>query len=441
MNEALHMLLNSPVLRQAARAAQTVWVNPAYAPAAQALASVPFTRADVEDAAARLDRFAPLIKARFPETAAQNGRIESPLTPIPQMQRVLAGDAAEFSGSLYLKRDSDLPVAGSVKARGGIYEVLKHTEELALKHGLLGVGDSYEKLLCDDCRAFFSKYTIQVGSTGNLGLSIGIMSAALGYRAIVHMSADAREWKKALLRRHGVTVVEYPSDYSAAVSSGRKLSEQDPMSYFVDDENSESLFLGYAVAAGRLRMQLLEQGVLVDAAHPLFVYIPCGVGGAAGGITFGLKLLFGDAVHTFFVEPTQAPCMLLGMATGLLSGICVQDAGLSGQTHADGLAVGRPSGLVGGVMRELLSGIFTVQDAQLFDFLRDCMRTEGLFLEPSACAAFAGPARLWTYADTRAYIERRNLSEHMQNSTHIVWATGGGLVPQSVREEYLQTYL
>lgn len=154
-----------------------------------------------------------------------------------------------------------------------------------------------------------------------------------------------------------------------------------------------------------------------------------------------MKQVFGDSVHCFFVEPTQAPCMLLGMATGLNSEISVQDIGLSGMTHADGLAVGRPSGFVGGVMKPMLSGEFTVQDARLYDYMRDLLETEDIFLEPSACAAFQGVIKIQQSDDIRKYLEENGLTNKMQDAVHIAWATGGSLVPEQIREEYKKTYL
>lgn len=432
------LLRHDPILGAVSAGKPTAWVNPHLAPAAQGLAAAPFATADIDDAEARLARFAPLIEKRFPETADTHGIIESPLVETPSMLQALNNrHGAALAGRLFLKQDSHLAIAGSVKARGGIYEVLKHAEGLALEAGLLDEGSSYERLLEPNAREFFAQHSVQVGSTGNLGMSIGIMSAALGFKAIVHMSADARQWKKDLLRSHGVDVREYAGDYGAAVQAGRALSDADPTSYFVDDENSRDLFLGYAVAARRLAPQLAGLGVAVDASHPLFVYLPCGVGGAPGGITFGLKQVFGDVVHCFFVEPVQAPCMLLGMATGLHNGISVQDAGLSGLTQADGLAVGRPSGFVGRVMEPLLSGIFTVDDAALPVYLRELHNTEGIFVEPSAAAAFAGPARLMAEPATREYLEQHGLEPLMADATHIAWATGGALVPPEVRKAAL----
>ncbi|MBQ1706079.1 MAG: D-serine ammonia-lyase [Clostridia bacterium] len=436
------LLAKDPVLPRVAAGDEVVWINPRRRPAAEALASLPLGMEDILDAEARLARFAPFIRLRFPETEPTHGLIESPLTPIPDMKAALeARHGIAIPETLLLKQDSHLAIAGSVKARGGIYEVLKHTEELALRHGLITLTDDYAGLASPEARAFFSRFTVQVGSTGNLGLSIGIASAAVGYRVIVHMSADARRWKKDLLRQHGVTVMEYEADYGEAVRQGRARSDADPDSYFIDDENSKDLFLGYAVAALRLKNQLAERHIAVDEDHPLIVTVPCGVGGAPGGITFGLKQVFGDRVHCFFAEPTQAPCMLAGMATGLHSAVCVQDLGLSGVTEADGLAVGRPSGFVGGMMEPLLSGEVTVRDGQLYDWMRLLEGSEGIFLEPSACAAFRGVTALWQSEPGKAYLEQTGLNDRMSQATHIAWATGGALVPEAEREKYRVSYL
>ena len=430
------------IVENIASAREITWINPKLIPWEEAKNQIEVTMNDILDAEQRLERFAPFIMKCFPETIPQNGMIESALKPVPEMQKKMEEKyGTVIPGHLFIKQDSHLAVAGSVKARGGIYEVLKHTEELALEAGLITLDSDYSILASDKCREFFSQFTIQVGSTGNLGLSIGIASAAVGYEVIVHMSADAKQWKKDMLRSHGVKVVEYESDYSEAVKNGRRESDANPKSYFVDDENSKNLFMGYAVAARRLQKQLEEQKVVIDEEHPVFVYIPCGVGGAPGGVAFGLKQIWGDLVHVFFVEPVQAPCMVLGMASGLHNEICVQDVGLTGLTHADGLAVGRPSGFVGKVMEPLLSGEFTMEDKWLYEYMRDLLETEDIFIEPSSCAAFRGPVVFTEDKEIKKYLKKHNLEEKVNRIVHVAWATGGKLVPETIREEYKNTYL
>lgn len=413
------------------------WFNPATAPVAQALGDVGLTAADVADASARLTRFAAYLRRAFPETEPSGGIIESDIRPLPHLQKLLSEryDQA-LQGALWLKRDSHLPISGSIKARGGIYEVLKHAEDLALAGGLLSLDEDYGLLDSDKARAFFGGYRIAVGSTGNLGLSIGIMGAALGFQVTVHMSSDARQWKKDRLRAHGVTVIEYASDYSVAVEEGRKQAEADPTCHFVDDENSTNLFLGYAVAAERLQQQLADAGITVDAQHPLFVYLPCGVGGAPGGVAFGLKLAFGDAVHCIFAEPTHSPCMVLGVYTGLHDEISVQDFGIDNVTAADGLAVGRASGFVGKAMQRLIDGYYTVSDEELYSLLALMERSEGFRLEPSALAGLPGIARV--QGEQQGYLARLGLdTEAMARATHLAWATGGDMVPTNEMDAYL----
>lgn len=425
-----------PAVADAAQLKETFWLNGKKIPEAQQNITEVHPE-QIKDASDRLIRFAPYLKKVFPELEETNGIIESELREIPAMKNFLNDVyGAGMEGKLMLKMDSDLPVSGSVKARGGIYEVLKHAEDLAMEAGKLKETDDYSILAEPEFVEFFGKHTVQVGSTGNLGMSIGIMSAKLGFHVIVHMSADAKQWKKDLLRSRGVEVIEYADDYCAAVAQGRKNSDADPMSYFVDDENSQNLFMGYSVAGERLKAQLEEQKITVDSDHPLFVYIPCGIGGAPGGVTYGIKQIFGDNVHCFFTEPTHACCMMLGMATGLHDGVSVQDFGIDGRTDADGLAVGRPSAFVGRVIEPMLSGIATISDYKLYDLMRGLLKEEEIFIEPSSCAAFAALIRP---EDLKKYIDSQGLTDKMKNATHIAWATGGRMVPEETREIYLKT--
>lgn len=432
------LIARFPLLERLMALDPLTWFNPGATTLAEGLPHVGLTRQDVAEAAARLTRFAHYLCEAFPETRASKGILESEIAAIPAMQATLNQRyGVELTGRLLLKKDSHLPISGSIKARGGIHEVLAHAERLAMAAGLLREEDDYRTLLRNELRRFFGQYRIAVGSTGNLGLSIGIMGARLGFQVSVHMSADARAWKKRKLREHGVTVVEYAEDYGVAVAQGRREAQGDPYCFFIDDENSRTLFLGYAVAGERVKAQFDQMGIRVDAEHPLFVYLPCGVGGGPGGVAFGLKLAFGDHVHCFFAEPTHSPCMLLGVHTGLHDAIAVQDLGIDNLTAADGLAVGRASGFVGRAMERLIDGFYTLSDQEMYDLLGLLARDEQIRLEPSALAGMPGP---WRVAANPEWQAAQGLDKAtLARATHLVWATGGGMVPAEEMEKYLAT--
>lgn len=260
-------------------------------------------------------------------------------------------------------------------------------------------------------------------------MSIGIVGAALGFAVTVHMSREAKQWKKDRLRALGVRVVEYDTDYTAACVEARKLAAGNPRNHFIDDENSVDLFLGYSVAALRTDEQLRSVGFTPDEDRPLFVYLPCGVGGAPGGITFGLKQLYGSAVHCFFAEPTGAPCMTLGMMTGRHAGVSLYDEGIELRTQADGLAVSRPSQFVGQLMERLLSGCYTLSDERMTRYVAELYESEGLKVELSGAAGCAGPEMLLATPAGREYLRQANLESKLPHAAHIIWTTGGRFLP------------
>ncbi|MCH4888854.1 D-serine ammonia-lyase [Acidaminobacter sp. JC074] len=419
MNKEL-MIEKHSILKDMMAYKPLLWQNPRYEKTDLATAELDFTISDIIDAEARLRRFQPFLEKAFD----LQGIIESPLLELEGYRPV----------KLFMKADHALPISGSIKARGGIYEILRYAEQLLFKNNLLTIEDDYSILNTQAFQKFFSRYEIVVSSTGNLGLSIGIISASLGFKVKVHMSHDAMTWKKEKLRSIGVEVIEHTSDYSQAVIEGRRASDLKSNSYFVDDENSINLFMGYAVSALRLRDQLDKLKVLVTDDSPLFVYIPCGVGGGPGGVCYGLKEVFGDRVHVYFVEPTHSPCMLLGMATETHDEYCVQDFDIDNITIADGLAVGRASKFVGKTIDKMLAGISTVSDDTLYKYLKDMVDRYQIKQEPSALAGFQGLDDILNADPVHGHMTITK--EQVQNGTHIVWSTGGNMVPEDIMTKY-----
>ena len=122
-------LADDPLLQDLVSLNEVSWFNPATVPYELAMQGIELTDSDVADAAAGLERFRPYIAKVFPETRNAGGLIESPLKDVSAFQKALCEHfSMHLSGRLLAKLDSHLPISGSIKARGGIYEVLKHAE-------------------------------------------------------------------------------------------------------------------------------------------------------------------------------------------------------------------------------------------------------------------------------------------------------------------------
>lgn len=415
----------------------TLWVNPNLASNAINEHTLPVSSIQVAEAEANWSRLAPLLNAKFPELTETNGRIGSSLIEAEKLRESLGYGDPKY-GRIFVKSDGELPIAGSIKARGGIYEVYMFAEQLARELKFLQPTGDLTLLASESAREMFGEYTISVGSTGNLGLSVGIAARSLGFKSVVHMSSDAKRWKVERLQRIGVHVVTHETDYTAAVEAARAEASQSRRIHFVDDERSRLLFFGYSAAARELEAQLEQISVRVDSNHPLFVYLPCGIGGAPGGLTFGLKAKFGDAMHCFFVEPVQSPCAIVHMMSGSENLVSVYDVGLSNRTEADGLAVPRMSAFVADTMKPMLSGVITVDDEDLFRWLWQAYSSQSVQLEPSATAGFAGPKMILGSERGQKYLIDHKLESKTSQATHILWTTGGALVPQEQFDVFLE---
>lgn len=388
-----------------------VWVNPAVAELAVSQAD----RDEIQRAADRFARFEPLLSRLFPDQGWA-GKIASELTAYI--------DPPAGLPALWIKGDHALPMTGSIKARGGVHELLCYVERIARDEALLEPGDDIEKLLEPEAQAVLNLHSVAVASTGNLGFSIGLVARALGLNAEIHMSIDAKEWKKERLRALDAKVVEHECHYTETVARARVASTGGQRVHFIDDERSRDLFFGYAVAAREIAGQLESEGLTPTVDRPLVVYLPCGVGGAPGGVLFGLKAVFGSAVIGVFVEPTQSACMLVAMALGGREPVSIYAVGLGNETIADGLAVPIVSGFVLEKVGGAIDAVVAVSDAQMLDWVRHAHRVNGLRLEPSASSGLSAVTPLMAAAAAHP-----QMAERVGAGIHVVWTTGGALLP------------
>ena len=94
------LIKKDPAIERVAKAEEVIWFNPGLRCRDAAFEGISLTMADIDDAEARLRRFAPFIMRCFPETAGNGGIIESPLTEVEHMRQWLNGHGGGIGGQL-----------------------------------------------------------------------------------------------------------------------------------------------------------------------------------------------------------------------------------------------------------------------------------------------------------------------------------------------------
>ncbi len=85
-------------------------------------------------------------------------------------------------------------------------------------------------------------------------------------------------------------------------------------------------------------------------------------------------------------------------------------------------------------METLLDGCFYHRRRQAVSVSgKKLADVENLYIEPSACASFTGPGHVLS---AEGYLIKNNLKDKLRSATHILWATGGSMVPKEEMEAY-----
>ena len=176
----------------------TIWINPNRVhdqwELEAHLQTLPLKLGDMEAAERRWTRLRPVLSHLFPEETRNPphgppGSISSALRPVTEAYAcrlglglvglkpatAAAAAAAAAPPPLFIKEDSHLPVCGSVKARGGLFETFAFAEDAAaIAQPGVPLLDALLRLKADRwAGGAAAPPSSLVGSTDNLGLSVG----------------------------------------------------------------------------------------------------------------------------------------------------------------------------------------------------------------------------------------------------------------------------
>jgi diaminopropionate ammonia-lyase len=241
----------------------------------------------------------------------------SPVLELPGLARRLG------LGRILVKDESARFGLGGVKALGAPYGL-----EVLLRQSGLVPGQA-------EC----AQLTAVAATDGNHGLALAWAARRAGCKAQIYVGRDVNAGRVARIRDAGAGIVVIDGTYDDAVLAAENAAERDEnllvtdTDYFGNLAVTRAIMAGYAVLGDEAGTWLQRRNLFPDC-----VFLQCGVGGMAAGVSAGLWQATGKKPSVITVESGNAACI----DQSIKAGKCVAVPGTL-ETRMVGLSCGRPS--------------------------------------------------------------------------------------------------
>jgi threonine dehydratase len=314
-----------------------------------------------------------------------------------------------------LERDLELSHAAAVQTRARIADFVRVTPVLALEEAADGVTRALKLELLQRTGSFKVRgaaaalsagerpRAVVAASTGNHGLAVAAVAAALGLPCRVFVPATAAPAKLARLRAAaGVEVVEVEGDPLLAELAARDAAAGEPGTLLVPPYNDANVVLGQAT----LGLELLDQ--LETAPDALFAAV--GGGGLISGIALAVRARW-PGCRIVGCLPAASPAMASAVAAGRVVVAPLEP------TLSDATAGGIEDGAITvAICAALVDEFARVSEEEIAAAMRAALLEHSLAIEGASAVALA--------ASLRARSARR----------HLVVLGGGNVGAETLRK-------
>jgi threonine dehydratase len=216
-------------------------------------------------------------------------------------------------------------------------------------------------------------------STGNHGLAVASVAAAMGLPCRVYVPTSAAPAKLERLRASGVELVAVEGDPLLAELAAREASEREPGTRLVPPYNDARVILGQAT----LGLELLDQ--LEQPPDALFVAV--GGGGLISGVALAVRSRW-PRCRIVGCVPAASPAMAAAVAAGRVV------AAPLAPTLSDATAGGIEDGAITvAICAALVDEFVQVEEAEIAAAMRTALLEHGLALEGAAALTLAASFR------------------------------------------------